>query len=96
MPNTKNRPARDRAWRRAQRARLLKQRYARYKFDPSDDVRQRGRLAKTNVPNADNMYKEKKWTDLYTRNVKAQRARQLKMLWPRPEARLRELMEDDA
>ena len=92
MPKTIQRPARDRAWRRAQRARVLKTRQARFAVDPMVDVRRVGQLAKTNPTQPDGA--EKKWGQLYTRKVKTKRAQQLQYLWPWPKKQLDALLED--
>jgi len=89
MPNT-----RTRAWRRAQRQRVLEARSGRYDKDPFTNIRHKGMLAKTSPRIWKNWGIEKKWGNLYLHSVKLNRARQLGYLWPNPKKQLEGLLED--
>jgi len=89
MPNN-----RDRAWRRAQRSRVMANRCDRYNFDPILDVRSIGQLAKNCPANWDNATIEKNWKLIYQRRNKLSRVKQLGNLWPHPHRELQMLVED--
>ena len=96
MPHTNRRPdkIRDRAWRRAQRRRVIEGRTKRYSGWLALDARSKGQLAKTCPERLDVSAGEKRWGDLYTRRVKLARARQLGYLWPYPKKTIKEILED--
>ena len=84
MPQTRNR-----AWRRAQRVRVVTSRSARV-----NDGTFNGKLAKQHdlvMP----FRLDKNWKLLYTRHVKVKRAKTLGYLWPHPARKLSVLLQEE-
>lgn len=95
MPNTSKHSARrGRAWRRAQRARVIQTRKGQLGSPYMRPVKHDGELETIGLSKVFDHWHEKNWKLVYTRGAKITRARQLGYLWPYPKKIMDELLDD--